>query len=279
MGGPTSVNLNFTEADLDFVVDEAAPGALNKEHLKQLIRDDEDFRKALVGDENVFQRVMNDEEVFLKISPALYFEVLLRRALMDLEVATHTVERAGKQTIPVFDTREVVELLARPEVLEYLGQMLASFTRIHSYVMPVRVRRGVRRRIRYNDMDIDSLERFSAMTDEQHRLSFYKRIADVCLFVSGVFPDHTFSDHSYQTSGQPSSSPARRLRRSMEDYEMEGRRFYGLAEEHPTARALGLSSVFGLLRQHFISARKPLSLIATQYLHSHKHQLFGAQAQ
>ena len=72
--------VGLSEADLDFVVREAAPDAANADHLKRLIREDEAFRRALVGDERVFARVMTDEEIFLRISPALYFEVLLRRA-------------------------------------------------------------------------------------------------------------------------------------------------------------------------------------------------------
>ena len=266
---PSPVGANVTEADLDFVVGEAVPGALNKERLRQLIREDGQFRRAIVGDEKVFQRVMNDDEVFLKISPVLYFEILLHNALKELEAATHTVEQAGKQAIPVFDTEEVVELLGRPEVLDYLAQMLASFTRIQSYTVPVRVKRGILRRVRYNDMDIDSLVRFCATADESHRFSFYKRIADVCLFISGLFPG----------SWELRPMSVRRLPRSMEDYEREGRQFYGLAQKHPTAQALDLSEVLGLLRQHFVSARKPLTILATRYLNSRKNQLFGVQTQ
>ena len=277
MVGPAPAGLSLTETDLDFLVGEAAPDAPNKERLKQLIGEDEDFRRALVGDDKVFHRLMDDEEVFVKISPGLYFEVLLRRALKDLEVATHTVERAGRQSIPVFDTQEVVDLLARPEVLQYLAQMLASFTRIQSFVVPVRVRRGIRRRIRYNDMDIDSLQRFCATADEEHRLSLYKRIADVCLFITGFFPDYTLPGYRHPRSGQLRPSSIGRTRRSLEDYEVEGRRFCGLAEEPAAARMLNQSEVFGLLRQRFDSARKPLSFIATQYLHMHSRQLFGVQ--
>jgi hypothetical protein len=267
----------FAEADLDFVVGEVAPTASNKESLKRLLREDEGFRKALVGDEKVFQRVMNDEEILLKVSPSLYFEVLLRKALREMETATHTLERAGRQSIPVFDTKEVVGLLARPEVLSYMAQMLASFIRIHSYVMPVRVRPGIRRRIRYNDMDVDSLLRFCANVDEGQRFGFYKRIADVCLFISGVFPDYTYLGYRYPASSGTRSISVRRGRRSLEEYEQEGRRFYGLAERHPAARTLQLSDVFGLLRLHFTSARKPLSFIATHYLNTRKQAAFGFQ--
>lgn len=279
MARPALPELALNDGDLDFLVGQAAPRASNSEQLKQLIREDDAFRKAVVGDENVFERVMNDEEIFLKISPALYFEVLLRKALKELEVATHTVERAGRQSIPVFDTDDVVELLSKPEVLLYLAHMLGTFTRIHSYTTSVRVRKGVRHRQRFNDMDIDSLLRLSANVDEEHRFAFYKRIADVCLFVTGIFADFTFFDYRYPKSGQLRPMSAGRLRRSLEDYEEDGRRFYRLAAEHPTAGLLDLSEVFGLLKQKFTSARKPLTFIASHYLHSQKQQLFMPQVQ
>ena len=41
----------------------------------------------MIGDERVLEGVLNDEEVFLKVSPALYFEVLLRGSLKELETA------------------------------------------------------------------------------------------------------------------------------------------------------------------------------------------------
>ena len=270
--------LDFNESDLDFVVNEVDPAGANKDRLKQLVREDQDFRKAMVGDDRLFERVVSDDEVFVRISPALYFEILLRRALKDLERATHTFEREGRRSIPVFDSPRVAEVLGGPGVLEYLAQMLASFMRVRGYVVPVRVRRGIRRRVRYNDMDIDSLLRMCAEADEEQRLGFYKRIADVCLFVSGVFPDHAVYDHRYAGSRQPRSTPQSRHRRSLEDYEREGRRFYGLAAEHPAARAANLSDVLDLLRQHFAAARKPLTFIASQYLHSRQRQLFGVQA-
>ena len=40
-------------------------------------------------------------------------------------------------------------------------------------------------------------------------------------------------------------------RRSLEEYEHEGQRFYGLAQRHPKAWKLQFSEVFGLLGGHF----------------------------
>ena len=274
---PMRLGQLLTEADLNFVVGAAAPDVVDRERLKRLVLEEEEFRDALLGDDRVFRRAVDDQEILLRITPALYFEILLRRALKELDGATHTLERVGRQSIPVFDTGEVAALLRSPEVLKYLAEMLVSFTRIRSYVMPVRVGKGIRRRVRFNDMDIDSLRRFCATVDEEHRFGFYKRIADVCLFVAGIFPDHT-SGYRRPAPGGPRHAQAGRVRRGLEDYERDGQKFYGLAEEHPVARDLELSEVFGLLSQHFTSARKPLTFIATQYLHSRHRQLFGGQA-
>ena len=261
----------LTDADLAFVVAQAAPGSSNPSRLADLVREDPEFRKALVGDEKVLERVLSDEEVFLKVGPTLYFEVLLRGSYRELETAAYTVERSGRSSIPVFDTSEVTELLLRDGVIEYLAHMLASFTRINSYVVPVRVRPGVRRRIRYNDMDVDSLIALCEQAGDHERFAFYKRIADVCLFTSGVFPGYG----RLPPGAQRRSSGRMRTRRTIEDYETEGRRFYRLAEEHPAARLMELTGVFALLRENFTSARKPLAFIASRYLHSKRHHLFG----
>ena len=267
---------NFTDKDLDFVVENVAPDAKNADALKQLVRKDPEFRAAMVGDRNLLERVLSDEEIFLHISPSLYFEILLRQAYHELETITYTEEREGRASIPVFDTPEVLEFMERPGVVEYMASMMASFTRIQSYTVPVRVRKGIRRRVRYSDMDIDSLVKFASNADPEQRFGYYKRIADVCLFLSGVFPDSAQRGYGRMVGGATiPMTGSRRMRRTIEDYEREGRRFYGLAEGHPAARALELTSVFGVLRENFTSARKPLTFVATRFLHASKRKLFG----
>lgn len=266
----------FSDAELGFIVEEAAPDAKDPEQLKLLVRDDPDFRKALIGDEKLFRRVMDDPEAIVRISPALYFEILLRQTHKDLGGASHTIERSGRDTVAVFDTQEVVGLLGQPGVLEYLAGALASFTRIQSYVVPIRVRKGIRRRIRFNDMDIDSLMRLFESSDEEQRFGLYRRIADVCLFVTGILGNYARFDHRYAASGQLRPLVAGRVQRSLEEYEQEGARFYRLAGEHQAAKTMELTEVFALLHRHFHTATKPLSFIATHYLHSTNDQLFGA---
>ena len=77
----TQLKLNrLSDRDLDFLAENASPEIKDKSRLKQIIQEDGDFRNSYVGDEKVFRNIMEDEEIFLKISPALFFEVLLRRA-------------------------------------------------------------------------------------------------------------------------------------------------------------------------------------------------------
>jgi len=273
------VYLDFTDGDLDFLVAIVLPGLSNALSVREAIRNDPAYRKAIVSDERVFSQVINDKESFLKISPSLYFEVLLRRAQKDLISSSYTIEREGRGNIPVFDTGKVAGFLDTPNMLEYLANMLASFTRIRSFVVPVRVRKGIRRRVRYNDMDVDSLIDFAARADESERFSYYKRIGDVCLFLTGLFRDSTYSQKShvgsnFQSGTYPRTTFVRKRRRSVEEYESEGRRFYRLAEEHPTASVLELTDVFSVLRDEFSAARKPLAFLSARYLHSRPNKLF-----
>ena len=261
----------LTDSDLDLVAETVAPDAADKATLKTLVQEDESFRRGMVGDERLFRRVVDDEEMFIRLSPSLYFEILFRRALTELQNASHTVERAGTETIVVFDTPEVVRLLGQEPVLYYLAGMLSSFTKINSYVVPVRVKPRVWRRIRFNDMDVDSLIRFAQGVEEENRFGLYKRIADVCLLVLGLFPE--FAQRPLSRGVRPQASW--RSRRGVQEYEEEGRRFYGLAGEHPAARSSEMAEVFSLLRENFVTARKPLNFIAQHYLRHRRDTLFS----
>ena len=83
----------FLKRDMDFLVETVSPDVTDKHNLKVILSEDEDFRNTFIGDEKVFRRVMDDEEIFLKISPSLFFEILLRKAVNDLEKVSYTVEK------------------------------------------------------------------------------------------------------------------------------------------------------------------------------------------
>ena len=265
----------LSERDLEFLTETISPEVKDQYRLKMVIREDEDFRSKFIGDERVFRRVMDDDEIFLKISAGLFFEILLRKAAKDLERAGYTVEKTSTMRIPVFDTKDVVELLTKESLLSYLADMLSSFTRIESYAISFKARKGFWYKIRFNDLDIQSLISFCDVVEDEYRLGFYKRIADICLFIMGLFPDYVEREHRYPFSGHLRPQAPGKLRISPEEYEEEGRKFYSLAAEHPSAKEMDLSAVFWALHEKFQAAKKPLNFIAEHYLHYKKHMVFG----
>ena len=192
-----------------------------------------------------------------------------------MEEVGYTVERASNLKIPVFDTDDVVELLKGKPILFYLADMLSSFTKIESYVISFRVKGGLRKKVRFNDLDIPSLMSLCEVVSGSHKLAFYKRIADICLFILGIFPDYAERDSRYPFSGQLRPEVRGKVRITPEEYEEEGRKFYKLAAEHQSANILELSEVFRALHENFQKAKKPLNFIAEHYLHSMKHRFFG----
>lgn len=271
-------NVRFTDADLEFLVETAAPEVSDKARLKKLISADEDLRNAFIEDEKTSQEILTDREPFVKISAKLYFEILLRKTRRELEGASHTIEKSGSKKIAVFDTKEVVDLLSRKELLVYLADMLASFIKVENYTVFYPTEEGVWREFKFSDLDIDSLIVFSESVEEEYRLGFFKRIGDICLFILGLFPEYVRATHRYPFSGELRPHTAGRVRRSVEEYEEEGRRFYQLAAEHPAARPVELSQVFNLLHENFNTAKKPLNFIAHHYLNYRRLDLLGGKS-
>jgi hypothetical protein len=86
-----------------------------------------------------------------------------------LKGADYTIERSGSHAIAVFDTREVRDLMSQQIVLLYLADMLASFTKVESYSISYPAGRGIWRKIRYSDLDIDNVIKDCDWVDEEQR--------------------------------------------------------------------------------------------------------------
>lgn len=265
----------WSHNDLRFVVRTLVPERSDPEHVVDLIQDDEPLLQAMLEDERLFQQLMDSDEGFLSVSPRFYFKVLLLRARHDLEQELYTIERRHQQKVVLFDANQVVELLARPDVCDYLATMLASFARINSVTIPIRVRPGVWRRLHINDLDVDSLMAYAETLEREHRFWVYQRIADACLFLTGIFPEHIEANQRYPLSGQPRLRLRSSMIHSLEDFEAYGQAFYRLAAEHQVAQLQALDEVLITLSKQFILAEKPLAFLSARYLALRKHRLFA----
>ncbi len=90
----------------------------------------------------------------------------------------------------------------------------------------------------------------------------------------GIFPDYAEHEYRYPFSGHVRPPFRGKVRISPEDYEMEGRRFYKLAAEQPSAKEMDLADVFQALYENFQRARKPLNFIAEFYLQYRRNKIF-----
>jgi len=267
--------IEFSSGDIYLLISTVDPDLLSK---IDSISSDHEFIENMMeqGAVRVFHRIMllDENELTTSITPRFLFEVLLRTARFELKNRGYTVERSSSMKVPVFDSQDVVDFMENREVVRYLADMLTSFTKIQSYTIPIRVRKGFWRRIRFNDMDIDSLMRYCQTVEEESRFKIYKRIADLCLFLLGIFPEYVTPVLSSSFPGQTGPGMFGRMRRSAREYIEEGRRFYKLAAEHQDSSRAGLTGVMLLLHEQFDLARKPLNYISENLIQFKKVKLF-----
>jgi hypothetical protein len=259
--------LYLSESDLRFLIETVATGRRDHDHIVSLIRDKEDLIEPMLEDPKLVERLFRDEETFVRISPQMLFSVLLRRLRMDLEKETYVfeVEPRGKR-IPVFEAPAVAELLSDKRICDYLAQMLASFVRTNSGVIYWK-ERGTWHKKQFSDIDIDDMIELARIIDPEMRPALYQRIADLALFLSGIFPDHAALFAAHPT-GMLST------RRTLKDYEQQGKRFYRIAERETNQDQL--RPIFAMLAEQFTLARRALNTLSDRYLKTYRVRYFDA---
>ena len=260
------------DEDLVFLLNLLAPGTPEKERRIKALRDDEDILEGMLANERLFRRITGEPDSILRVSPFLFFAVLLSRARRDMSAHPYTVEGGQSGHAIVFDGQDVTHILSRPEVRAYLVDMLASFTRINSYAFRVRVRQGVWRSIRVSDFDVASLLRFSELIEEQHRFQTYKRIADICLFTLGIFSRFADALQRFSPAGRIPLDSAGTVDRGA--LARLGREYFLAASRHEAAHAVELDGVLLAVAEHFGLLVKPLSYISDNYLAGRAGRLF-----
>lgn len=265
---------DLSEADLYFVVTTVVDKRQDHDYICNLLRDKPDLVEIMLDDDKLFRRVREDANIFLKISPFLLFSILLLQAKKELERQTYTMEIISqRERIPVFDARNASQLLQNKDVRAYLARMLASFTRVDSTTVVYKAR-GLTYQRHFSELDFDDVLELAGLVELPYRYDFYKRLADISLFITGIYPECTLSN----TDAPCDRVPARylgRTRRALHDYEEEGRRYYDLASTYDEAREQGLKDVLSLLAEKFTMARKPLNYLAENYIYKYRNKWFS----
>ncbi len=248
----------WSDEDLSFLIDLLEPDSGNRQGLMNALREDPEILEGMLGDPRLFRRLAGDPEGILQVSGRLFFAVLLERVRNDLRERVFTFENDNRYSVVVFDSGAALRLLDDAEVRSYLADMLASFARIGTRQVIVRVKPGVFRKVSLNDFDIESLIEYSRLADAGQRFLSYKRIADICLFLMGVFSDYL--DARTMIPGAWFRS------RSRKELAECGRYYYQAASREPPVAGEDMERVLRILSQQFLLAAKPLVYLSSRYL-------------
>ena len=249
--------MRLTESDLKFVVETVATRRRDHDQIIELVRDKEELLDAMLDDPKLAERLLNDEEVFVRVSPYLMFAVLLRQVRRDLEGRSFMFERDERgRRIPVFEASQATQLLGGAGTREYLVEMLCSFVRTNTSLLYWK-ERGAWHKRKFSDLDMDDMIALCHLVEPAFKPRLYKRVADISLFLTGIYPDHS-SVFTQRQRIQFTRAHA------VADYEREGRRFYSLAAREPEPP--WPASVFMDLAQKFTVAREALNTLNDSYL-------------
>src|SRR5260221_6245922 len=268
---------HLTDADLELLAS-VSPGRGEPARGAEVawLRRHPEHLPAVMGDPRVFQAVFGPGPAAAAAlaSPFLIFAVAVHRAAAELESMDHVPERSGpRQRVPLFDAPDVRDFVGWPAGRLFLAELLASFTRAAGGQYRAVVRGRPRTR-RFSELD---LARTAAQLDtvpEADRPGVYRRLGDVALFLTGVFPDyavaHALGPVSAARLLSAAQVPARQHEQltaapAIELFEYLGARWYRVAWSLAPARTARLA-VVAEVADRFRQARRVLNHITDRCL-------------
>jgi hypothetical protein len=213
---------HLTDADLALLASVAGSRAEAPADAAARLRRQQDELPGLLGHPQVFRAVFGPGDVrsgpgaqASLASPFLIFAVAVHAAAAELQSMDHVPELSGRrERVPLFDAPELRDFLSSPARRLFLAELLASFTRVRAGVTgrqhaatagtpggpgAAAARRGgpagsrARRPRRMSELDLPRMAGQLDEVPEADRPGAYRRLGDVALFLTGVFPDYAVS--------------------------------------------------------------------------------------
>ena len=146
-----------------------------------------------LGDPAVFDALFGppgEGEPLVGASPFLAFAVAVHRCAHELASMSYVSEWLGPgRHAPVFDVAQLRSFLDVGRNRFFLAELLHSYTHVASGSVFVRTRRGLRRQ-RFSELDPVRLAGLLDVVSETERPGILRRLGDLALFLTGVFPDY-----------------------------------------------------------------------------------------
>ncbi|GAC1324124.1 MAG: hypothetical protein NVSMB22_12570 [Chloroflexota bacterium] len=280
---------HLTDADLDLLA--RAYGRPASIDFLGDLRARPGYLESVLQEPRVYEALCgaDKDSVLLHASPFLIFAILVHRASEDLNRAAFVREWvAPGRRVPVFEVNDLREFANNSLHRLFLAELLSSYTHVASGSFMVRTGRGRRRR-RFSELDPIRLIELLDAVPERQRGALYRRLGDLSLFLTGVFPDHTDrvlpSSHR-QRLGRMLAHDHEKL--SLHDepatgwgdirlLEQLGRRSYQLAWRATDTYASGRPTLLSEMAEGFAHARRILNFLTDTYLFPFREQWFPVQ--
>ncbi len=280
---------HLTEADLALLAAAAGEESSATDWMARL-RARPHLVEALLGRPELFDALLGpgDRDALLRASPFLIFAVLVNRATHDLAQARFVQEWVGpSERVPVFDVSGLQEFAADSLRRLFLAELLASYTRVASGSYWVHTGRGWRRR-RFSDLDPIQLIQLLEVVPEHERPAVCRRLGDLALFLTGVFPDHAGGRllpptvrERLRKAVERDDEAGGRDHLSREDatsaiwlLEAVGRRSYRAAFKAARVAGTGRARVLGDVAERFGQARRILNFVTERYVFPFRERWF-----
>src|SRR5437764_8072772 len=244
---------------------------------------DPDALVSALDNPAAYRSVFNEparDPLFLA-SPFLLFSLLIHRAARDLSQASFIDEWVGPgQRVPVFDVGGLREFGADPARRFFLAELLSSYTHVASGSVMVQTRRGWRRQ-RFSELDPLRLIELAELLPEAERPSVYRRLGDLSLFLTGIFPDYAAERmvlarerRQLERALQPADRAEDERRDGVWLLERVGQRAYRIAHRAADRRG-AMTDVLGAVSENFATARRVLNFLTDRYLFPQRQRWFG----
>lgn len=280
----------LTDADLTWLASLREDGAVHAAATR--LRADPRLLAETLEDPSTHEALFSDgadsADPLLRASPFLVFAVAVHRVHADLRTETYVDEWVGaRQRLPVFATPELRGLLDDDLLRLFLAELLASYTRVASHSVWVSTRRGMRRQ-RFSELDLRRLSSLLEVLPSAAHPKVYRRLGDLALLLTGVFPDHTAGRRFGQIDlrllghGLGDGGDAEHLSEALETrgavglLEVLGSRWYEQALAGASGRPKGADAALPTVSDRFEDVRRVLNVLTDRYLFPFRSQWFPA---
>lgn len=245
----------LSDKDLLFLIESFVTKRNDYENIADLVRGDDDIISKMIDSDRVFGKVVNCKDRILEISPYFFFSLLLRKIFRekreDARFIEGTIEKlnAAEPIIP-WNNKRLLDLLNDCQVSNYIANMLAQFSKSSRLF---KIRESEKESYQYIvDMVADSLR-----SDNIRRFYIYCHIGNYTLFLTGMLPEYI--EYRFEYKRRPVDK----------NYYIDfGKKYYGLASEHSSARRNRLSDTLSQLSEGFEVVAQVLRLMKKEYLYA-----------